>query len=277
VALAKSAGFPAGFPGVPVAWSDVMQQESSGNSVYHGMTIGISKRFSRHFEFNVNYTWAHTIDDSTDLQTLLSPQDNRRPDLERSNSAFDQRHRWVASAVLESPFDSKAAGWHRKLLAGFMLAPIVEFASGRPYTVLTGSDFNLDFGSNTDRPSVASSGVSSPFIPGVFFTVPTTCDQAVQLGSTSIAPPFGCTGNLGRNSFTRPGVIMVDLRLSRSFPIREKVSLVFIADMFNVINRFNVGDVSPLCNPLDASSCRAGEPTASLDPRQIQFALKLNW
>ena len=70
---------------------------------------------------------------------------------------------------------------------------------------------------------------------------------------------------------------MVDLRISRIFPISERVNLVFIADAFNVINRFNVGDVSPLCNPLDASSCRAGEPTASLDPRQFQFALKLNW
>jgi hypothetical protein len=45
--------------------------------------------------------------------------------------------------------------------------------------------------------------------------------------------------------------------------------------MFNLFNRFNVADVSPLCNPL--SGCRAGEPTAALDPRQFQFALKVNW
>jgi hypothetical protein len=277
VALAKSAGYPTGFPGVPVPWSDVMQQESSGNSVYHGMTVGVSKRFSRHFEFNVNYTWAHTIDDSTDLQTLLSPQNNNRPDFERSNSTFDQRHRFVASAVFESPFDTKAAGWYRKVLAGFVLSPIIEFASGRPFTVITGTDFNMDFGSNTDRPSVGAGGVSSPFIENISFTIPKTCDQTVQLGATSIAPPFGCIGNLGRNPFTRPGITMVDLRISRSFPISERVNLVFMADAFNVINRFNVGDVSPLCNPMDASSCRAGEPTASLDPRQFQFALKLNW
>ena len=142
-----------------------MQQESSGNSIYHGMTLGLSKRFSRHFEFNSSYTWSHAIDDSTDLQTLLSPQNNRRPDLERSNSTFDQRHRWVTSAVFESPFKRRSGGWHRKLLADFVFSPIIEFASGRPYTVLTGSDFNLDFGSNTDRPSAGTAGVSSPFIP----------------------------------------------------------------------------------------------------------------
>jgi Asp-tRNA(Asn)/Glu-tRNA(Gln) amidotransferase C subunit len=75
----------------------------------------------------------------------------------------------------------------------------------------------------------------------------------------------------------RPGLVLVDLRVARRFPIHERLNLELIDDMFNVINRFNVGDVSPLCNPLDPATCRAGEPTASLDPRQFQFALKLNW
>ena len=99
----------------------------------------------------------------------------------------------------------------------------------------------------------------------------------MTLGSTSISPPFGCYGDVGRNAFTRPGFAIVDLRLSRRFPIHERLNLEFIADMFNVFNRFNVADVSPLCNPLDPATCRAGEPTAALDPRQFQFALKLSW
>jgi hypothetical protein len=41
-------------------------------------------------------------------------------------------------------------------------------------------------------------------------------------------------------------------------------------DAFNFINRFNVADVNPLWN--------SGQtPTASFDPRQLQFALKLTW
>jgi hypothetical protein len=50
-----------------------------------------------------------------------------------------------------------------------------------------------------------------------------------------------------------------------------------IADMFNLFNRFNVADVSPLCNPLDPAGCNAGQPSASLDPRTFQFALKISW
>jgi len=50
-----------------------------------------------------------------------------------------------------------------------------------------------------------------------------------------------------------------------------------IADVFNLANKNNVADVSPLCNPIDPAGCTAGQPTASLDPRQFQFGLKINW
>ena len=268
VSLATTAGFPTGVAGVQVPWSDIVQQESSGNSVYHGLTLNFSKRFTNHFEFLSSWTWSHAIDDSTDLQTLLAPQDNNRPDLERSSSSFDLRHRWVVSGVFQSPYRQSDEGW-KKIFADFTVAPIWEMASGRPFAVLVGSDVNLDFGSNTDRPSAGGgAGVSSPFIPGVTFIPASVCPPGIPA-------PFGCTGNVGRNPFTRPGFIALDLRVSRRFSFSDTWSLDVIADAFNLLNRFNVADVSPLCNPL--STCRAGEPTAALDPRQFQFALKVNW
>ena len=273
-ALASLAGYPTGFGTTPIPWGDVVQQESSGNSTYHGMTVSFSKRFSNHFEFLSSWTYSHTIDDSTDLQTLLAPQDNRRPDLERSSSTFDQRHRWVTSAVLESPFQRTDDGFWRKLLADFTVAPIFEITSGRPFTVLTGTDFNLDFGSNTDRPSVGTGTVTSPFLPGVNFGPPSRCDVVIAIVPS---PPLGCTGNLGRNAFTREELIIFDLRISRRFWFTDRFNLEFITDVFKLFNRFNVADVNPLCNPVGNTSCTAGEPTAALDPRQFQFALKLNW
>jgi Carboxypeptidase regulatory-like domain/TonB dependent receptor-like, beta-barrel len=278
VALAQAAGYPTGF-GVPVAWTSVDQQESSGNSFYSGLTVTVSKRFSQNYELLSSWTYSHTIDDSTDLQTLLQPQDNRNPKSERSSSSFDQRHRWVTSVILLSPFKRTSDGWYRKFLADFTVAPIVELASGRPYTVLTGTDYNFDLGSNTDRPSVASSGgVTSPYLPGnVHFLPPNACDSQISLGTISLSPPGGCTGNLGRNAFIRPWFTQTDLRISRKFYPSEKWNLEFIADGFNMFNRFNVGDVNPLCDPTDPSACLAGQPTASLDPRQFQLALKISW
>ena len=284
--LAGLAGFPRGFPGVQVPLGGVDNQESTGSSVYHGLTFNFSKRFAHHFEFLSSYTWSHAIDDSTDLQTLLEPQDSRFPQRERSNSTFDQRHRWVVSSVLESPYKRSDDGFWRKFLADFTVAPILEISSGRPFTVVTGTDFRLDLSANTGRPSVGAPGVTSPFIPGVSFTLPTVCDAALQLPpapvpippAVSISPPAGCTGNLGRNSFVRPNFRQFDLRVSRKIHFTESVNLEIIADAFNLLNRNNVADVNPLCDlSSPTGKCTAGQPSAALDPRQFQFALKINW
>ena len=88
--------------GVPVPFSDMVGNFSNGSSVYNGMTLNLRKRMKNHYEFLASYTWSHAIDDSTDLQTLLSPQNDLRPDLERSNSTFDQRHRFVFSGIYQS-------------------------------------------------------------------------------------------------------------------------------------------------------------------------------
>jgi len=91
-----------GTPPVTVPFSDMVANFSNGSSVYNGLTLNLRKRMKKHYEFLASYTWSHAIDDSTDLQTLLSPQDDLRPDLERSNSTFDQRHRFVFSGVYQS-------------------------------------------------------------------------------------------------------------------------------------------------------------------------------
>lgn len=285
VGLATLAGYPTGF-GVPVAWSDVEQQESSGMSAFNGLTVSVNKRFSSHFQFLSSWTWSHAIDNSTDLSTLLDPQNDNFPNLERGNSVFDQRHRWVTSGILESPYRWRDKGILKKLLANSLVAPIIEVSSGRPYNVLTGTDFNLNFSSFTDRPSVAPAGtagtVTSPFIPNVSFAPPTTCAAGIPVSalapSGQVVPirPQGCDGNLGRDAFTMPGYFNIDFRYDRKFSLNERANFEFIADAFNLLNHFNVLGVNVLCNPL-GGNCAAGQPTAAFDPRQFQFALKFNF
>jgi len=225
-----------------------------------------------------SYTWAHAIDNSTDLQTLLNPQNNRRPHLERGNSSFDLRHRFVFSAVFETPYTYADGGAWAKFASYWTFSPIFEASSGRPFNVLTGSDVNLDFGSNTDRPSIGSGGISSPFISGVTFLPANVCPV------TTVSSGFGCTGNLGRNAFDTPDIWILDLRIGRKFPFGERWALNFTADFFNIFNRLNVGAVNQLCAPERdpttgevRGTCIAGQPTAALDSRQIQFGLKLSW
>jgi hypothetical protein len=277
VQLAALAGYPTGF-GVPVPFNSVDAQLSDGNSVYHGLTVNVQKRFSHSFEMLSSYTWSHAIDDSTDLQSPLEPQDSRFPFFERSNSDFDQRHRWVTSAVFQSPSARRGDGAWKHFIGDFTLAPIIEVSAGRPFTVITGTDYRLDLSASNGRPSVGAT-TTSAFLPGKTFALPNTCltNSGAQFTVPGITPPAGCVGNLGRNPFVTPGFFEFNLRVSRRFAMGEKLKLDAIADAFNLTNRLNVAAVNQLCDPASGSTCSAGQPTAAYDARQFQFALKLIW
>jgi hypothetical protein len=77
-------------------------------------------------------------------------------------------------------------------------------------------------------------------------------------------------GNLARNAGITPWVLFDDLRVSKRIYFSERFSMDLIADMFNIANRYNVAAVSPLYS-------NAGQATGAYDPRQFQFAMKLNW
>src|SRR5207247_8960503 len=114
-----------------------------------------------HYEFLASYTWSHAIDDSTDLQSPLEPQDNYNPSAERSNSLFDQRHRFVFSAVYQSG-KLGGTGFLGKFFSYWTVAPIIEAVSGRPFNIISGDGRKLDVSTSTDWPLVvAASGVYS--------------------------------------------------------------------------------------------------------------------
>ena len=255
-----------GNPLPPIPFSDMSANYANGSSVYHGFTASLRKRMSRHYEFLASYTYSHTIDDSTDLESPLAPQDAYNFAAERSNSTFDQRHRFVFSGVYQSGKLSGNGFWN-KFFSDWTLSPIIEAASGRPFTVVTAVTTNFQFAPNSARPNLVAANtptdacgdpvVTSPALPGVYMQLP--CPLAGQFD-----------GNLGRNSFTMPSTVFTDMRIARHIRITERLGLDAMMDAFNFINKFNVSGVNPLYT-------EAGQPTAAYDPRQLQFALKLAW
>jgi hypothetical protein len=260
-----------------VPFGDMDANFSNGSSAYNGFTSNLRKRFSNHYEFLASYTWSHAIDDSTDLQSPLAPQDSYYPNLERSNSAFDQRHRFVFSGVYQS---GKLGGdsFAKKFFSNWTVAPIIELSSGRPFLIITGDDDNFQLASSSARPSVVSAGappsacgtptVASRYSPTGFLQEPCYIPYATPGGPTPTL--LALDGNLGRNVGVSPWTVFNDLRISRRVYFGERVSLDLIADMFNLANRFNVAGVNVLWTD-------AGQPTSAYDPRQFQFSIKVAW
>jgi len=250
----------------PIPFSDMPSNLSSGSSVYHGLTANLRKRFAKNYEFLASYTWSHAIDDSTDLESPLSPQNNYNPSGDRSNSLFDQRHRFIFSGVYKTGERFKSNRFAHALFSDWTFAPIVEVVSGHPFNIVVGSDTNFDFGTTTDRPMIASSAVTdscgnhavaSKFSPGGYFIPACFID-----GNT--------TGNLKRNAGTKPYNLFNDMRVSRQIKLGERVKMEGIVDIFNIANKFNVADVNPIWS-------QAGQATAAFDPRQFQLALRISF
>ncbi len=248
-----------------VPFGDMDANYSNGSSIYHGFSANLRKRFSRHYEFLASYTLSHSIDDSTDLQSTLTPQDSYYPGFDRSNSLFDQRHRFVFSGVYQT--GKVGNGFAGKFLSDWTFAPVVEVASGRPFNVITGNGDNLQLSSLTSRPNTfvnpaCGGGVLSKYSPtGVFQE---SC--ILNFDGTLLS----LDGNFGRNAAVAPWTVFDDLRVAKRINFGERFNLELIADMFNIANKFNVSAVSPLFT-------NAGTPTAAYDPRQFQFAIKFNW
>jgi hypothetical protein len=253
-----------------IPFGDQDANYSNGSSVYHGLSANLRKRFGNHYEFLASYTWSHAIDDSTDLQATLTPQDSFYPALDRSNSDFDQRHRFVFSGVYMSG-KMGGSGFAGKVLSNWTFAPLIELSSGRPFNIITSNGDNLQESSLTGRPNtfvnpactaLGFPAVKSKFSPTGVFQEPCIADFNGTLLSLD--------GNLGRNAGLSPWTVFDDLRVSRRVYLNERFNMDLIVDMFNIANRYNVSAVSPLFT-------NAGQATAAYDPRQFQFALKFNW
>jgi hypothetical protein len=134
------------------------EYQSVANTFYHAGTLQVTKRFSRNYSLNANYTLSKSIDESTDFNTDYLAQNPLNIRSDRALSSFDQRHRAVISAVIISPFENV-------FLKDFVFSPIFTAGSGRPFNLLIGTDTNNDSRLYNDRPAGAArnTGKGEPY------------------------------------------------------------------------------------------------------------------
>lgn len=224
-------------------FNNILVAESVGNSDYNAGTLQLNKRFSKGYQFSINYTLSHSIDDAPEQNLVaasslvLSDPTNRRRD--RGNSLADQRHTFVATFVGRPTFnfDSKTLNY---ILNNNQISMIATANSGETFNIVSNRDLNNDGVSGSDRPLY-----------------------------------------IGRNTGVTPNQYNVDLRYSRFIPFTERFKFEIFGEFSNLFNTNSIFSVNSTLTTDAAGNVIGGLPTdfttrnpSSLDSRQFQMGLK---
>ncbi|MGH9720771.1 MAG: hypothetical protein ACRD8O_11210, partial [Bryobacteraceae bacterium] len=187
--------------------------ESVVNTWYNGLVIQAKKRFSKGFQMQAGFTVSKAQDNLQNSVTFTSNNLPLNPFNVRQDYAlsdFDQRKRFSLSSYWDLPFHSLNNAAMRRLLAGFQISGILTLAEGRPYSSII---------SGNPTPAGTFSGI-------------------LGAGGSARVP------DIGRNTFTNPGLATIDLRIAREIKFSERVRWQLIAESFNVANRVNITGIN---------------------------------
>jgi hypothetical protein len=234
--------------------------DDGGTASYNALILSVQRRLSSLFTAAANYTWSHCISDPY-LTSLSLPNDQYTHPGDRSADrgnciAADVRQVFNVNLVAQTP---KFSNPYVEMFAGnWRLSAISRAQTGSAYTVTTGIDNALN-GLTGQRPNQV---LLNPYLPNP--------SASGWLNPAAFSQPAtGTFGNLGMNNLVSPGSFDIDLALSRDFRIREKQTLTFRAEAFNLFNNVNFGTPNATLN-----SPIFGTITTAANPRIMEFALK---
>jgi Carboxypeptidase regulatory-like domain len=253
------------------AWSTI------GNSSYNGLTVSLRQRLSS-LTVDVNYTFSHSLDDSSGLQneTGYGAAFIVNPIRQRSwygSSDFDIRHLINATAVWQMPFGKGRPFLNtpnhalQAVVGGWQLSGIYRWNTGLPLDTMPYDDArwatNWNVQANVTPTSPVQTCPDRSNTPKLFGT---GCNIKAIYQTFRNAYP----GESGpRNYLRAPGFMDADLGLSKTMamPYNEQHKLQFRWDVFNVANFQPFGTID---------SSRTGFGVAR-DPKLRNAAPPSNW
>lgn len=202
------------------------------SSDYQSMQVQFDRRLSHGLSSLVSYTWARSLDNSSQDSTSRVFMTSLNPALDRGLSDFDTRHQLTGLVSYELPAPM-SVGIGNKVFRNWTVDSIFNAHAAKPVNVVY--MFPTSFGFAYLRPDVVA---GAPFY---------LADPAVGGGrrinaAAFLAPEDLQPGNLGRNSLRGFPLYQIDLALRRKFNFTEFFSLQLQADAFNLFNHPNFED-----------------------------------
>jgi hypothetical protein len=236
------------------------------------MLLEMRKRASKGVTLTANYTLAHCIavfqsneaGDTGANPAIPNPYVGNR-NAGRGNCLSDRRQVFNFTPVLATPnFQQRALHY---VASGWQLATIYRFQTGEFLNIVAAS--NSDFARNgtnlASQPAQYIGGDPIGDHSGRPYTFWLNKDAYTN-------PALGTLGNAGTRTVAAPNHFDFNVALSRVFRIRERQTVEFRWEVYNVTNSFRPA-LTPLINA-DRTNLQFGQIRNSDDPRIMQFALK---
>ncbi|MFZ0581727.1 MAG: TonB-dependent receptor [Candidatus Acidiferrales bacterium] len=253
---------------------------SIAQSNYNALQTTLNKQFSHGMSFQVNYTWAHAIDDASDAflpqegQTVF-PANSNELKREKGNSSFDVRNRAVINYIAELPYgrgkNRLNSGFVGRALEGWSWSGIATLQSGFPFEIFA-PGIDSDGTGATQRASFATNPTLVPVTSPITQTGP-------NLGLFTF-PLFGGPGNVRRNTYYGPSYKNFDMVIAKNTKITERFTLEFRSEFYNVFNHPNFQQPDNFITDgalFGQSSAEVGRNDGTTGARQLQFGMKLHF
>jgi hypothetical protein len=264
---------------------------NKGFSSYNGLLATLSKNLSHGLQFDFNYTWSHSIDNTSLVANSKASTSGlgficeaQSPRVCRGNSDFDTTTVISSDFVYDLPFGrgrtfaSSTPRGLDEVIGGWSLSGIPTWQSGVAFSTVS-SAFVAGFAA--DAPAIFNGDRA-----GVQAHVHKTSSGQVNLFSNPSLAQSDFTGPVGftigsRNNLRGPSAFSMDLGLAKTFPIyQDWIRLKFRADAFNVLNHptFAAPAGTSTTGVNDITSGSFGQITGTTSTaRVMQFALRLEF
>ncbi len=245
-------------------WSGITGANAAGyygTGNFESLQAGFRYRAGKNLTLTTAYTYGKSLTDVANRgfdarQTSNGAQNPRDFKAEYGPPGYDRTHIFTAGYVWNLPFLRNKSGMMGEALGNWTFSGITVLQSG----------FALSPGMSTSTNGLASR-------PNCVSTLarPKTLNEWFSTNSFA-APAFGFFGNCGTGMIRGPGENTWNWALYKGFPIGERANVQFRAEFFNIWNHPSFTTVST-----GYGSGDFGAVTGALDPRQIEFALRLNF
>jgi hypothetical protein len=233
---------------------------SYANLYWNALEINVRHPIGHNLFLTVAYTWQHGLSDtrgSVFFENSNTTQDTYHPRSGYGTSNLNAPQILAISHIWSLPWYSQARGLTGAALGGWKYAGITTIQSG----------FALDPGL-----SVAFQGLATrPDRISGSLTGPKTVQQWFNTAAFA-QPPAGYFGNAGTGIIQGPGVINFDMAFYKDFRIKERHTVEFRAELFNIFNHTNFSGVQTAFG-----AGNYGQITSARDPRIAEFALRYSF